>query len=454
MATNTPLQSILLTSSTSTVTFSNIDQTYTDLVLVASTRSLYNGTNDALFIQINGDSSALYSRTEMYNSSGGRASSETAFKYHGKTAGATSNAGTFGTSTINFMNYSNATTYKTLIARCGMADSTYSEVKMSTGLYRSTNAITSMAITSESGTSFVAGSTFDLYGIKSGTPRLLGGDSQFTDGNYWYHVFTTTGSVTALAQSVNVDYLVVAGGGGGSGKWYYTQGGGGAGGLRSTVTATGGGGSLESKLTLAAGSHTVTVGAGGAGATGPLGGTVAQHTGTQGSNSVFSTITSIGGGGGAGSDGTATSGGSGGGAGDVNGGAGTSGQGYAGGNSNGGGGWSVGGGGGGAGAVGGNGTNPTPGAGGVGVQLTAFATPTSTGANSGYYAGGGGGGSYDSLSVGAGGSGGGGAGSSTSTGVAGTANTGGGGGAGSKYFSTYYDGGNGGSGIVIVRYAV
>ena len=450
MATNTPLQSLAITNSTTTsVTFSNIDQTYTDLMLVSNIQTVGNATPT---IQYNGSASGIYSETTMYGTgatttvASGSATSSiidlTSWAQYVPTSGS------FNTSVMHIFNYSNATTFKTALIRSAQSN----DARINSSCWRSTDAITLLTITSAS--AFNPGCTFDLYGIRAGTPRLLGGNLQFTDGNYWYHVFTTTGSVTALAKSVNVDYLVVAGGGGGSGKWYYTQGGGGAGGLRSTVTATGGGGSVESKLTLAAGSHTVTVGAGGAGATGPLGGTVAQHTGTQGSNSVFSTITSIGGGGGAGSDGTATSGGSGGGAGDVNGGAGTAGQGYAGGASNGGGGWSVGGGGGGAGAVGGNGTNPTPGAGGIGVQLTAFATPTGTGANSGYYAGGGGGASYDSLSVGAGGSGGGGAGSSTSSGVAGTANTGGGGGAGSKYFSTYYDGGNGGSGIVIVRYAV
>lgn len=449
MATNTPLQSISLTSATSTVTFSNIDQTYTDLVLVASTRSLYNGTNDALFITINGDSSALYSRTEMYNSSVGRASSETAFKYHGKIAGATSNAGTFGTSTINFMNYSNATTYKTLIARCGMADSTYSEVKMSTGLYRSTSAITSMAITSESGTSFVAGSTFDLYGINSGAPKAMGGDLVTTDGNYWYHTFRSSGTFL-LQQPTSVDYLVVAGGGGG-GSGASSGGGGGAGGYRTSI-----GGST---LSVSAASYTVTVGAGGSG------GTSSTGAGTQGSNSTFSSITSTGGGYGSsqqapGSVTNGGAGGSGGGAGGYGGGGGTgltggaaspSGQGNAGGNgapgpTN----YQGGGGGGGAGAVGANAVTVTGGNGGNGLA-------NSISGSSVTYAGGGGGGTNEvNTGFGTGGTGGGGRagywnGSSVTAAVAGTANLGGGGGGAGSNGAT---GGAGGSGIVIVRYAV
>jgi hypothetical protein len=52
--------------------------------------------------------------------------------------------------------------------------------------------------------------------------------------------------------------------------------------LRSTVTATGGGGSLETALSLTAGtSYTATVGAGGAGGSG------SGLKGANGSNSVF-----------------------------------------------------------------------------------------------------------------------------------------------------------------------
>ena len=74
------------------------------------------------------------------------------------------------------------------------------------------------------------------------------------------------------------------GGGGGYG------GGGGAGGYRSSISgeSTGGGGSLESALTISAspGSYTVTVGAGGAGAT--QGGSFSvTNAGSPGGNSVF-----------------------------------------------------------------------------------------------------------------------------------------------------------------------
>jgi hypothetical protein len=246
------------------------------------------------------------------------------------------------------------------------------------------------------------------------------------NGNYWttnnisltggtIQSFTTVGTTswTAPAGVTQVNYLVVAGGGAGKTD---NGGGGGAGGL------------LQGQLTVIPGnSYTVTVGAGGTAGTTP----------NPGGNSVFSSLTAIGGGGGSGQ-----SGGSGGGAGGNagSGGAGTSGQGSAGGSAT-----SPGnGGGGGANAVGGNGTGSGGGAGGAGATSSITGTAV-------VYAGGGGGGSVGGT-AGAGGSGGGGAGTAdSSTATAGTANRGAGGGGGG-YSGGPGTGGAGGSGIVIISY--
>jgi len=214
------------------------------------------------------------------------------------------------------------------------------------------------------------------------------------------------------SQPPYVEVLVVAGGGGAGGH----GGGGGAGGLiyNSAYQITN------------ASAITVTVGGGGAGTTGPA-------NGANGSNSVFGSLTAIGGGGGAYAN-PGSNGGSGGGGGynGSAGGLGTAGQGNDGGKGDGGTN-SPGGGGGGAGQVGGNNVGTTSGKGGDGLAFSISGTST-------YYAGGGGGNGYPSSFPGAGGLGGGATGGSSNSG---TANTGGGGGGGN---------GSGGSGIVIVRY--
>jgi hypothetical protein len=252
---------------------------------------------------------------------------------------------------------------------------------------------------------------------------------------------------TAPTGVTSIEVLVVAGGGSGGSQH---GGGGGAGGLiyRSNYTVTPGS------------SYTVTVGAGG---------TVGAFSsiGNNGSNSVFDSLTAIGGGAGGGwgagvSNRSGATGGSGGGASLLgNSGAGTSGQGFAGGNNtagqNGGEtsylGWPNGGaGGGGAGGIGTSINYGMYSSGGGGPGLPFNITGTTV-----WYAGGGSGGSHSPRlpagpSLGGGGAGGlGNNASPTGDGAPGTAGTGGGGGGSGS--STAY-GGAGGSGVVIIRYSI
>jgi type II secretion system protein G len=223
---------------------------------------------------------------------------------------------------------------------------------------------------------------------------------------------TATGTTTWNAPTgvTQVEYLVVAGGGA-AGNSGGAIGGGGAGALR---TATGFG---------VLGPITVTVGKGGA-------------NGASGSDSVFSTITSLGGGLGGKSSTAGSNGGSGGGA--PNGNTSGFGLGSTGGNNGGVGyAWYGGGGGGGAGSAGGTATS-TGGTGGAGINSDIILRGTFVG-----YAGGGGG----SGSAGQGSASHGGAPGVASGNSPATANTGGGGGGS-------YGGGTGlgGSGIVVIRY--
>ena len=277
---------------------------------------------------------------------------------------------------------------------------------------------------------------------------------------YRVHRFTATGNSTfTVTKGGQVEYLIVAGGGGGAGDFGNGggQGGGGAGGVLTGFT------------TVTAQAYTITVGAGGNGGIGTTqAGRNANMRGFQGQNSVFGSLTAIGGGGGAADGATIAtmSGGSGGGggytgeAGTRNGGLGTLGQGNNGGNHSNvpsDPGFYAGGGGGGAGGVGGNGRggggNAVGGEGGPGI------TSSITGNNI-FYSGGGAGGTYANGRGGLGGLGGGGDGGtgSVSPGVAGNSgqnNTGGGGGAGGGPGASANLGGNGGaggSGVVIIRY--
>ena len=117
--------------------------------------------------------------------------------------------------------------------------------------------------------------------------------------------------------SIPVTYLVIAGGGGGgTSNGWCTAPGGGAGGYRSNVVgeSSGGGAAAEPAFrALLATNLVVTVGTGGAGWTGSGSGGALNVPGTNGGNSTFASITSIGGGAAAGyAANTSISGGSGG----------------------------------------------------------------------------------------------------------------------------------------------
>jgi hypothetical protein len=456
-STYTLLQKITVGASGPTsITFNNIPQTYTDLVIRCSARDTYSGYYDIFVVSFNGSSSNFSFRDNYAIVPATTVSSETgAANSTGWFPGANAYANTFGVAEFFIPNYTSskykAYNYQTYVG----GSTTGTIIGFGSANWRTTSAITSVTLATYNSVAFSQYSTFYLYGVSSGTsilsqPKAVGGDIIRYDGTYWYHAFLSSGTFKPLA-TLSCDYLVVAGGGGAG---YSCGGGGGAGGLRSTVTATGGGGSLESSVTVnASTTYPVLIGAGGPSASG--GGLL----GVKGGNSVFGSIVSTGGGGGGSNDGNTNgaggAGGSGGGAGGGSSGgvttagaASPSGQGYAGGTSTNN--SSYGGaGGGGAGAVGQSVTSAAGGNGGTGLQLTAWSTPTGTGA-SGYYAGGGGGGNRSSGSAGGtGGSGGGGNGGGSAP-TATIPNTGGGAGSNANNAPTMLPGA---SGIVIVRYA-
>jgi hypothetical protein len=263
----------------------------------------------------------------------------------------------------------------------------------------------------------------------STTPFTATGGTIATYTGYRSHTFTGTANFTVTGNSAIVDYLAVAGGGGGGRSSGYNGAGTGGGGAGGVIVRT--------SQTFPTSTFTCTIGGGGSGATGGAGavGGISTIVGTG----ITSVSAAGGGGGGRTSGGGATSGASGGGGGAT----GT----YAGdgdattfGNNSGG----LGGGGAGfasTGTTGGNG------------HINAFKDSTSI-----YYGGGGSGGAYGASGI-PGGLGGGGTGARGSYGNGrtggsdGTGNTGGGGG-GCVDENGEHNGFTGGSGIIVIRYAV
>jgi hypothetical protein len=151
-----------LGSSQSSVTFSSISGSYTDLVLVI------NGTSSGdagCRVQFNGDTGTNYSNTLFY------AIYTTAGVQNARSTNATTIDGlgrlntTEGIAIIQIQNYSNTTTYKTVLGKGGTT--TNGIVMTTVGLWRSTSAITSIVASLENSKTFSSGTTLTLYGIKA-----------------------------------------------------------------------------------------------------------------------------------------------------------------------------------------------------------------------------------------------------------------------------------------------
>lgn len=155
-STYTPIATTTLGSTTASYTFSSIPSTYTDL------RVVINGNLTSLEdigVRFNGDSGTNYSYTGLTgtgsSATSGRQSNQN-YAYVGSLDGSAS------MTSYDFMNYSNATTYKTFLNRTSAAGwVVYARV----GLWRSTAAINSISLTPVN--SFATGTTLTLYGIKA-----------------------------------------------------------------------------------------------------------------------------------------------------------------------------------------------------------------------------------------------------------------------------------------------
>jgi hypothetical protein len=451
------LERIELNASAASVTFANIPQTgYTDLKIVLSTRDTSTG-GFAYNIAFNG---VTTSRTSRWIEGDGASaiSYSTTNALGGYNTLSTQTANTFASSEIYIPNYAGSNNKSFSVESTQENNATTSYMVMGAGLWSSSAAITSVALSSNSG-NFVANSTFSLYGLAAlGTtpviaPKASGGNVIATDGTYWYHAFLSSGTFTP-STGLSCDYLVVAGGAGGGGA--FLGGGGGAGGVRAFTAAS---------ISTA---QTVTVGGGGAGGT-----AATQTKGSNGSTTTFNSQ-SVSGGGGGGSYGTAVAGvaggSGGGGSGDSasSGGAGNTGsyspvEGFAGGGSPSSAPNYGAGAGGGASAVGNAGTGSGGGIGGAGtdiynsINFSTWLTTTGMGSSTKVAGGGGGAAGGGAGTEGAGGVGGGGKGGNFGVdgqGVAGATNTGSGGGGSERGGGTNRPGGAGGSGLVIIRYTI
>jgi hypothetical protein len=172
MATYTLISSNVLTTATASVTFSAIPATYTDLVLRTSTRGSQSNANTNMYIQFNGNTSAIYSWTYL-DATGTSASSaglsgDTQLRAN-KTTADNATANTFSSYELYIPSYT-VSQNKPMSGINAQENNTTVNgdwyIDARANLYNSTTAISSVTFSLASG-NFMSGSSFYLYGISN-----------------------------------------------------------------------------------------------------------------------------------------------------------------------------------------------------------------------------------------------------------------------------------------------
>jgi len=159
------IQTQVLSSSASSVTFSSIPQTYKHLQVRLISQNDNSASTNA-FLRINSDSGSNYA-WHYLSANGSSVSSSAAASQSSVLFNSQSNgtANAFGSSVIDVLDYSAITKNKTVrIATSRSAP--FNNIGLWSGLWADTSAVTALSFANTNSTSFVAGSRFSLYGIK------------------------------------------------------------------------------------------------------------------------------------------------------------------------------------------------------------------------------------------------------------------------------------------------
>ena len=154
------------TGSSTQITFSSIDQTYTDLVLVVSNIDIQI---DNMGLRFNSDSGTNYSRTRMIGDGTSfppptARNTNQSYLYFGYKDDAVSTKPV--NHVLQIQNYSNSNKYKTCLNRYTTVSGGNYNVMYEVAMWRSTSAINQIDIFSGNA-NFSTNCMFTLYGIKA-----------------------------------------------------------------------------------------------------------------------------------------------------------------------------------------------------------------------------------------------------------------------------------------------
>ena len=158
-------------SPVSTIDFTSIPSTYTDLCLKMSLRTNRAGTFDYVTINFNGSSADFSLFTLQGDGGGGSATSYNrgtfGVNFLGRADGSTATANTFANGEIYIPNYAGSKNKSSSTDMVNEDNTATAYANLTAGLWSQTAAINQLTITNGTGNSYVQYSTATLYGIKN-----------------------------------------------------------------------------------------------------------------------------------------------------------------------------------------------------------------------------------------------------------------------------------------------
>ena len=164
------LEEVVLPSSAASVTFSDLGayaSEYQHLQIRAAVRTDRAATSDDVTVTINSITNSYAYHTLLGNGSTVISGEDSPSKpymriFHGA-SGATATANAFGAFVMDILDFSSSSKNTTIRA---LAGSSSTAVSLNSGLTNNTAAVTSITLDQVSGSNFISGSRFSLYGSK------------------------------------------------------------------------------------------------------------------------------------------------------------------------------------------------------------------------------------------------------------------------------------------------
>jgi len=163
------LETVVLASDADGLIFENISQDYKHLEVRAVVRGSGTATVETHLLRINEQSSLIYSSHALIgNGSSVSSIADTTQSLidMGLIVGGGGESDAFSPQVMSILDYSSTSKFKTIRSLTAMNYDLDEEVRLTSGLYQSTSAITSLTFLAGGGEVYAARSRFSLYGIK------------------------------------------------------------------------------------------------------------------------------------------------------------------------------------------------------------------------------------------------------------------------------------------------